>query len=50
MDLKISAMPNDADKFLMRIKLQEQAQIVRVSWNFLDRQNKCLDYSHGCSF
>ncbi len=31
MDAKIVSMPNDADKFLMRIKLQEQALVVRVS-------------------
>lgn len=31
MDAKIASMPNDADKFLMRIKLQEQALVVRVS-------------------
>lgn len=31
MDIKIASMPNDADKFLTRTKLQEQAEIVKVS-------------------
>ncbi len=31
LEAKIAAMPNDPDKFLMSVKLQEQADILRVS-------------------
>ncbi len=37
LEAKISAMPNDPDKFLMRVKLNEQADILRVSF-FMDNQ------------
>jgi hypothetical protein len=38
LEAKISAMPNDPDKFLMRVKLNEQADILRVS--FFQGQNR----------
>jgi hypothetical protein len=31
LEAKVAAMPNDPDKFLMTVKLQEQADILRVS-------------------
>ena len=37
LEAKIAAMPNDPDKFLMSVKLQEQADILRVSQPFLFR-------------
>ena len=30
LEAKIAAMPNEPDKFLMSVKLQEQADILRV--------------------
>jgi hypothetical protein len=38
LEAKISAMPNDPDKFLMRVKLNEQADILRVSFLELFRK------------
>ena len=52
LEAKIAAMPNDPDKFLMRVKLQEQADILRVSPSrFYERWCSCLGLScRSCSF